>query len=56
MIDITRQQAAEGAAICDKMLGIIARLQADFATLKTASDNFSAELAASAPAATKREG
>ena len=48
MIVISRRQAAEGVAVCDQMLAILTKLQADFDALKAASDQFSADEMAAA--------
>lgn len=56
MIALSQRQADEAVAICDRMLGIIAKLQADFAALKDAADQFAADLEASCHKATATTG
>jgi hypothetical protein len=46
MIALSQHQAAEASALCDRMLAIIAKVQADFAALKSAADQFAADVEA----------
>ena len=46
---VSQSQADKATAICDRMLETIAKLQADFASLKSASDDFQKEFAVKYP-------